>query len=75
MVRIDCMHLVKKRPPIWIVHPLARNAITGHCLCPSHDCPIISWVTGTLQYNIRIYVDSDFAVSESDIVSEISLTE
>ncbi|MDF9752719.1 hypothetical protein M2428_004197 [Arthrobacter sp. ES3-54] len=65
---------VTKRPPIRIVHPLARDAIAGHFLRAAHDRPIISWVTGTFQDIIGIYVGLDFAILESDVVGEICPT-
>jgi len=64
----NCNSSAAKRAPIRIVHPLARDAITGHCLRTAHDRMIISWETSGLQYNIRIYINLDFAILESDIV-------
>ncbi|MDQ0851440.1 hypothetical protein QFZ65_003378 [Arthrobacter sp. B3I9] len=62
---------ISEQSPIRIVHPLARNAITGHCLRAAHDRPIISWVTGALQHIIGIYVDLNFAIPESNVVSKV----
>src|SRR6478735_6697477 len=61
---------VTERPPIRIIHPPARDPITGDCLRATHDRMIISWETCAVQYSIGIHVVLNFAITESNVVGK-----